>query len=62
MILLSVKTLSRYQRIELFWDLLWKGMGQALKDFIDKDVHNSADESEKNVFIEVIEVIKVHIE
>ena len=63
MITLSVKKLSRYQRIELFWSLLWKGIGQNLKDFIDKDVDNYLYISERSeFFITVIELIKVCIE
>lgn len=67
MISLSEKAVSRYQRIEWFWGLLWKGMGQTLKDFIfqyekDVDHKNHGDISDSNDFIfGVIGVIQVCI-
>lgn len=67
MISISEKTVSRYQRIEWLWSLLWKGMGQTLNDFIflyEKDVDhiNHRDISDINDFIlGVIGVIQVCI-
>nr|XP_022286793.1 uncharacterized protein LOC111099689 isoform X1 [Crassostrea virginica]XP_022286794.1 uncharacterized protein LOC111099689 isoform X1 [Crassostrea virginica] len=58
-----ISLLSRNQGIELFWVLLWKGIGQTLKDYIDIDVDNRINISERSeFFIGVIEQIKANLD